>query len=251
MELADYFVVLRRRRVQLLLPFLLIMAVSLVLAFALPPVYRSEATILVERQGIPHDVVETTVTGYVEERIQGLTERLLTWENLWTIAEKLDLYAAERLAGDKSTVVKQMREAIFVEMVDVKASDPDKARQSFLTIAFTVAFEGATPEVAKKGAAELSRLYLEENQRQRIEQTEQVTDFLDKESERLRAEITELEKKLAEFKQRNRTECLRGKPEQTCRSPPQVSKLPIHLLLGRANVPIRKPRLSRVQDNKT
>ncbi len=72
------------------------LVVAAALAFLLPPVYRSEATILIERQSIPSDVVETTVTGYVQEQIEQLRQRINTRTNLLRIADQFDLYPGRR-----------------------------------------------------------------------------------------------------------------------------------------------------------
>lgn len=203
MEIGDYFAILRRRKVALLVPFTIIIVVSAALALGLPPVYRSEATILVERQEIPQDLVETTITGFVEERLEGLSKRLLTWDTLSNMADKLDLYPEERGAGSRAEIVKRMKESITVEMVETTASDPDRRKGGVITIAFTVAFEDSQPEVAQKVAAELAMLYMDENKRLRAEQAAEVSRFLELEGKKLREEMVELEKKLAVFKQKN------------------------------------------------
>lgn len=201
MELRDFLHIVRRRRVQFVVPFILILLVGLALAFGLPPVYRSEATVLIERQEIPADLIQTTVTGYVEERIKALTERLMTADNLWKIIKTQNLYPGEHTSENRRDIVQKMRDSIFVEMVDVKANDPGSGKQSTATIAFTIAFEAATPEDAQKVTRELTSLYLEENRKTRSEQAADVSNFLGKEAEKLNIEISELEAKLAEFKQ--------------------------------------------------
>lgn len=204
LEIGDYIEILRRRKVHFIVPFVLVLAASLILAFTLPPVYRSEATILIEQQEIPADLVESTVTGFVQQRIQGLSKRLLSYDNLWQIAEKYDLYPEDRMIDNKQEIIQRMRENIFVEMVDVKANEPGTTRQGLATIAFTVAFEYEDPEVTRAVTNDLANLYLEENRRIRSEKAADVTKFLEKESLRLNKEISQLESKLASFKQNQR-----------------------------------------------
>jgi uncharacterized protein involved in exopolysaccharide biosynthesis len=200
-KVEDYVAILKRRKFAFAIPFVLILAVGILLAYMLPPVYRSEAAILIERQEIPEDLVETTVTGFVQERIQGISKRLLTRENLWSIAEKLDLYSGYRSEENRFEIVTKMQESIVVDMVDVKASDPGQVRQGLATIAFTVAFESDDPEQAQTVANELAALFIEENKRLRSQHTEEVSEFLVAEGERLNKQITDLEVKLADFKQ--------------------------------------------------
>ncbi len=197
MEIADYIAILGRRKLPFLLVFTLVLVIGVIVAFTLPPVYRSEATILIERQEIPQDLVATTVTGYVQERIEGIKQRLVTYENLVEISKSLNLFSEMREKGDISNMVKMIRENISVEMVDIKAG----SSKSVATVAFTVGYEAENPATARIVAAELSRRYLEENKLARSEQAAEVSNFLAQETERLREEIVDLEKTLAKFKQ--------------------------------------------------
>lgn len=203
MKLGDYITILRRRKLQLIVPFILILSASIALAYTLPPVYRSEATILIQRQEIPEELITTTVTGYVQEHIESLKQQILTHDNLWKLAEKLDLYPGERQSENRQEIVQLMKDSILVEMVDVETSDPGEPRTSIATIAFTVSFDASTPETAQQVAAELASLFMEKNRQARMVQSEEVTDFLAKEAARLSSEIAELEAKLAVFKQEN------------------------------------------------
>ena len=66
---GEYLAILKRRKWFFIIPFVAIVAASTAFAFALPPVYKATATILVEKQEIPTELIQTTVTGYVQERI--------------------------------------------------------------------------------------------------------------------------------------------------------------------------------------
>lgn len=201
MTIGDYFSILKRRIWSMIIPFVLVITIGALLAFLLPSVYRSEATILIERQEIPNDLVETTVTGYVQERIEGISKRLLTRDNIWGIAQKLELYPENLDQTSRFDVVTEIRDSILVEMIDVNTSEPDNFRQGVATIAFTVAFEADNPEIAKEVTDELATLYIEQNKLMRSEHAEEVSEFLNAEGERLNKQITELESKLAVFKQ--------------------------------------------------
>jgi len=202
MDLAGYIEILRRRKLPFLITSLIIFILGLVIAFTLPPVYRSEATILIERQEIPEDLVATTVTGYVQERIEGIKQRLVTYENIVEIAKELDLFPQMREEGDIDSLVQKIRKNIMVAMVDIKAG----SSKATATVAFTVGYEASKAEVAQKVAAEVANRYLEANRAARSEQTAEVSEFLGQEVERLREEIVKLEKALAVFKQEQSTQ---------------------------------------------
>ena len=59
-----------------IIPAALLLAVYL--AYALPPSYRSSATILLEPSSIPTELVQTTVTSYADQQIELVSRRVLT-----------------------------------------------------------------------------------------------------------------------------------------------------------------------------
>ncbi len=202
-RLGDYWAILKRRKWYFLVPFAATLYISLLLAFGLPSIYRAQATILIERQEIPTSLVESTVTGFVQERIEAIKQRLMSHDRLWEIAEKLNLYPDVRSAANRQAVLKQMRDNIYVEMVDIKTSQAGSSREGVATVAFTVAFEDRSPETAQIVATELAELYMSENRKKRGEQAAEVSSFLEEEAQRLAQKMAESEKKLAEFKKKH------------------------------------------------
>ncbi len=207
-EFSEYWAILLRRKNWFIGPFAGVFVLAIALAFLLPSVYRSEATILIERQSIPTNVVETTVTGYVQEQIEQLRQRINTRENLLRVAEKFNLYPGKR-ASDPDEVFHDVAKNIDIQMVDVQASSPDQTGQRVATIAFTIAYRADTPETAQAVANELVEWYLREHKADREERAADVSEFLGVEAEKLRNEIVSREGELANFKQ----EELRQLPE--------------------------------------
>lgn len=200
-NVEDYIAIVKRRKISFALVFSTILAIAILFAYLLPSIYLSESTILIERQDIPTDLVETTVTGFVQERIEGISKRLLTRKNLWEIIKELDLYPNYRSPENRHEIVNEMHDSIFIEMEDVQTHEPGEAKQGLATIAFTIAFEAKDPNVAQIVTNELASLFIEENSRLRSEHAAEVLEFLEIEAERLNAHISELEDQLADFKQ--------------------------------------------------
>lgn len=94
--IGDYIAILKRRKMQLIVPAAIIMLLSIGLALGLPSIYRAEATILIEQQEIPSELVRSTVTSYAGERIQVISQRVMTTENLGKIIDNYGLYKEER-----------------------------------------------------------------------------------------------------------------------------------------------------------
>ncbi len=202
LTLDDYSAILRRRRWSFLVPAIVVLAASVAVAFGLPSVYRSKATILVEQQDIPAELVQSTVTSYAGERIELVSQRVMTTENLGRIIEQHDLYPELRAAFDLPTAVAQMRTDTTREMITAQFSDPRSGRPTSTTIAFAVSFESPSPVLAQKVTEDIASLYLEENLRGRTRTAQESTNFLEQESRKLGAEIEELEERISRFKEK-------------------------------------------------
>ena len=200
MELMDYVRMLLRRKLVFLIPFFVISSLAIGIAFVLPAIFKSEATFIIQRQTIPQNFVATTVTGYIQEQIQQIRQRLVTHENLVRLADTNSLFP-EELRDDPSAVVRKLRERIEVEMEDVESTDPNQGGVRYATIAFTVAVSAESALVAQSLTQQLSERYLTEHRDAREDIAGEVTGFLEEESKRLELEIADLEAALAGFKQ--------------------------------------------------
>ena len=202
-ELRDYVDAFRRRRTTILLVVLSVFAVSVVVALLWPPTYRSTATILIEEQEIPPDLIRSTITSYATQRIETIKQRVTTRANLMQIIEKYNLYADERRRKTTEEVLERMNKDIKVETLSADVIDPRSGRPMPATIAFTLYYEGEVPEVTQRVANELTSLYLNENLKNRTEKSSETYIFLSAEAEKLAQYIAELETKLAAFKEKN------------------------------------------------
>ncbi|HEX7043435.1 MAG TPA: Wzz/FepE/Etk N-terminal domain-containing protein [Burkholderiales bacterium] len=200
-HLSDYLAILRRRRGQIVRVALAVLAVAVALALLLPPVYRSTATLLIEQEVSP-ELVPSTVTGYIVQRVKVIEARILTAEKLAGIARKLDLYAEERDRGDEY-VAGRMRGNIDIQAVSANVTDPSSGRSGMATIAFEVSYDAPEPAVAQAVAQELAESFIAENQALRTAKAKGASGFLHDEEERLRRQIADLEARLAAYKSRN------------------------------------------------
>ncbi|WP_047537395.1 GumC family protein [Methylotenera versatilis] len=198
LTLSDYLSIFKRRWLQMLVAFLLILSVAVATAVFLPPTYQSTGTILIESQQIPDDVVKATVTSYADERIEVIKQRVMTRDNLYRIIQKYNLYPKKIDSATISTLIDDMRKSISVILLN---ADVERSGGGRATIAFKVGFEYERPEVAHKVANEIVTLFLDENVKARTERATETTEFLTQEVENLRKELEGVENKVAAFKQ--------------------------------------------------
>lgn len=198
LSLNDYIAVLKRRALLIGLTFTAILTVSLMIALAIPPIYESTGTILVESQQISSDLVSANNSTFADERIEVIRQRVMTREHLMRIIDKYRLFSDEGKVLTVSEKVDEMRSAIKVALVSAAV----KGRGQ-VTIAFRLSFEHNNPQVANQVANELVTLFLDENIKQRTERANETTEFLTQEANKLRVELEVLENQLADFKQAN------------------------------------------------
>jgi polysaccharide biosynthesis transport protein len=202
-SLSEYLAALRRGRLPLLLVFLLILGVAAVVALTLPPVYRSTATILIKEQEIPQELVRSTVTSFADERIQVISQQVMTRATLLAMVDRYGLYGNARQRETSEEILDRMRRDIKLTPISADVTDRRSGSQVKSTIAFSVSYESEVPANAQKIANELTTLFLNENVKNRQQKAAETTSFLDEELARVSEHISELEKRLADFKQRN------------------------------------------------
>lgn len=202
-DLRDYLAVLVRRRVAFGVTAGVIFALSMAVTFLWPSTYSATATVLIEEQDVPADLVRSAVASTAVQRIQTISQQVMTRANLLRIVEKFDMYADARAEGRTEKLLTSMRERIKIETVDVNGIDPASGRLGQIAIAFTVSFEHRDPEITQKVTQELASLFLEQNEKSRTARATDALRFLTAEAEILSDQIAELESGLATFKEQN------------------------------------------------
>ena len=201
-DLYDYLALLRRRKTLILTVAASLLAASAAVAFLLPAVYRSTATILIEEQEIPPDLVRSAIATYADQRIETIKQQVLSRSTLWHIVEQYDLYKDLRKRNPTEEVLARFVKDIQIDVMNVKVIDRRTQNPTQATIAFTLTYDGESPELAQKVANELTSLFLGENLKTRERHAQETTAFLKRESENLSHHIQELEQKLAGVKRR-------------------------------------------------
>lgn len=194
---------LRRRTRAVALTVAVGMVATLALAFLLPPTFRSTATILIEQQEIPQDLVRSTITSFADQRVQIISQRVMTTTNLLEIIRRYQLYPREQKTEPREALLQRMRGDIRMDMISADVIDPRSGRPTQATIAFSVSYQNRSPDLALKVANELTTLYLNENLTSRTQLAKDTATFLGQEAERISAEIDATEQKLATFKEQN------------------------------------------------
>ncbi|PYM07575.1 MAG: chain-length determining protein, partial [Candidatus Rokuibacteriota bacterium] len=102
----------------------------------LPDVYRSTATVLVERHEVSEAFVKSSVTGEVETRLQTISQEILSRGRLEALITRFDLYPDLRQRFPMEAVVEKMRRDIQLELRGVEQTSGRG------TVAFALSFRG-------------------------------------------------------------------------------------------------------------
>ena len=160
------------------------------LATTMPNVYRSSSLILITPQRIPANFVAPTVTGGVAERINSISQEILSRTRLESIIKEFGLFP-----GGGATMEDRVNMFRANIRLDVRRND-----------AFQVSFDSPNPETAMKVVNRLASLFIEQNLQVREQQAIGTTNFINAEAERLRKELEEQESLVTHYKVNNRFE---------------------------------------------
>jgi uncharacterized protein involved in exopolysaccharide biosynthesis len=202
-DLREHLSMLVRRRRAVFTAAALVMAGAVAAAWLLPPVYRSSATILVQEQEIPQDLVRSTITTYADQRIQVISQQVMTRQVLLALVDRYHLYAKRRAWETNDEILERMRGDIRLDTVTARVSDRRLGGTEVATIAFRLSYDADLPADARRVVNELVSLYLNENVNTRVRRSAETTAFLAAEAEQLTARIASLEARISRFKEQH------------------------------------------------
>jgi uncharacterized protein involved in exopolysaccharide biosynthesis len=188
---------MKQRLLWLLVPTVVTAAITATWAhYYLPTRYQSETLILIVPQQVPEAYVRSTVTTKIEDRLQTITQQILSRTRLERIIQDFNLYPERRKTAIMEDVVDQMRSSIRIQITTHDA--------------FRVSFTTDDPKVARRVAERLASLFIEENLRDREVLAEGTNQFLEAQIEEMRRRIVEKEAQLRGLRATTRGELSQG-----------------------------------------
>jgi polysaccharide chain length determinant protein (PEP-CTERM system associated) len=189
-DLARLLGIARRRHI----PFLIALFLGWLLvwgaSWVLPVRYKSGTLILVEEPSMPKNYVEPNVSDDVQDRLQTITQQILSRTRLLLIIDKLKLYSDEHHPLTPDDKVARMRKDIDIDLV----RDPHD-----VITAFHVSFSAPDAHVAQQVTGELTNLFIDESSRVREQQSEQTTQFIQNQLANARSSLTDQDAKVRAF----------------------------------------------------
>ena len=98
-------------------------------------------------------------------------------------------------------MVKKVKQSIDVKPLSASVKTGRSDRPAQVTVAFTLSFEGQEPAKVQQVVNDLTSFFLAKNLKARQASAKGTTEFLKKQSEKVRESLAELDKKIAKFKE--------------------------------------------------
>src|SRR5579862_4516440 len=190
-DLHRYLGIVKRRHLHFLIPLFIGWALVWGVSWVLPSRYQSTTLILVEQPTMPKDYVTPNVNDDLQDRMQSITQQILSRTRLLHIIEQLNLYAGDRSQPSPDQMVGRMRKDINIDLV--------KDARNQIT-AFNVSYSSRDPHLAQRVTSELTNLFINENLEVRQQQSEDTTKFLENQLETARQTLSDQEEKIRQFK---------------------------------------------------
>jgi len=199
-NIDDYIEILQRRIWYLVIPFLVIIIGTVLYVTFAPRLYKASTLVLVTPQKVPESLVHSTVTSRIEERLQSISQEVMSRTRLEQVINEFGLYKSESKDLTREEIVEKMQKDIKVEL-------PTKKEEKGY---FTIGYISKDPNMATAIANRLASLFIEENLKLREQQAVGTTEFLTSELTTKKAKLEELEAAVTQYKRHHMGEL----PEQ-------------------------------------
>jgi len=178
----------------ILLASLALVSLGIVTVSLLPDVYKATTTILVDPQKIPERYVSSTVTSDPSERLNTLTQQVLSTSRLQEIIDRDNLYLSLKKRKSREEILDYMRKKIKIELV--QGSDQGLS-------SFTISYEDSDRWLVAPITNQLAASFIDWNLNVRKQQAHDTAQFLSNELEHAKEGLQEQEDQLQSFKLRH------------------------------------------------
>jgi succinoglycan biosynthesis transport protein ExoP len=211
-QLAAIWNTIRHYRGWIFLGTVLFALAGCTFVLLMPDHYKATTTILVDPQKVPEKYVSPTVSSDPGQRLNTITQQVLSSTRLQQIIDDMQLYPELRGKVSREELIELMRKDITITV---------KQGSSVGLSSFTIEYEGRQRETVAKVANQLASSFIEWNLKNREQQSQDTTEFLDAQLKDAKHNLEEQESKVSAFKMRHLGEM----PEQQSANLQAVSQL--------------------------
>jgi polysaccharide chain length determinant protein (PEP-CTERM system associated) len=188
--LPNALAVLRRRWAVATFTALIIVVVATPYVLGLPRLYRSSATLLVERSS-------GEAPGEIDARLQSIKQEALGRDNLAKLLERFNLYPALRQQGQDAALAR------LQSNIKVENTGTEQVNGQPVTIAFKVSYVGRDPESSVAVTNALASFYVAQSAEMRSRMAAQTAGLLKTQLDETRVRLDDQQARLRGYTARN------------------------------------------------
>jgi polysaccharide biosynthesis transport protein len=189
-QVLEYLQVIRRDKWWVYLMTVGMTLIAFVGLALLPNKYKATTTVEVDPQKVPEQFVPELVRVSPLDRLQTMSQEVLSETRLQNVIDQWDLYAPLRQTSTREAVIEQMRNDIEIE---VKQSGGGLA-------VFSITYQGKDPDIVAKVANQLASDFIDWNQKSREQHAVGTTEFLNSQLQEAKKALEEQESNLRQYK---------------------------------------------------
>ena len=193
-NLDDYLEIFLRRRLYFVIPMVVMFVGACLWSAFAPRSYMASTLVLVTPQRVPSELVRSTVTSGITERLNSISQEIMSRSKLEAVIDELNLHSGEVKKMQREELIASMRQNIKVDI-------PTRTSQNVGY--FAINFTAKDPIIAAAVANKLSSLFIEENLKQREQQAVGTSEFLAGELKATKERLEVQGKELADYKRRH------------------------------------------------
>jgi polysaccharide chain length determinant protein (PEP-CTERM system associated) len=180
-----------KRRWYIALGTLALTLVLFPLIAMIPDTYSATTVILVDPQKIPERYVAATVSSDPVQRLNTITQEILSVTRLQEIITQMGLYSELTGKMSREEIIDLMRKDITIQV---------KQGASSGLSSFSISYEGRDPKVVAQVTNQLALSFINGNLKTREQQAMGTTEFLTSQMEDARRDLEQQEHKISDFK---------------------------------------------------
>jgi polysaccharide chain length determinant protein (PEP-CTERM system associated) len=195
-NVEDYKEIFLRRRLFFIIPLVVVFLGACLWCAIAPRKYEASTLVLVIPQRVPSELVRSTVTTGITERLNAISQEIMSRTRLEAVIDEMNLFPNESKKVDRDALVAMVRSNITVD-ISRRAPGPETGGY------FSIKYTSKDPQVAAAVANRLSSLFIEENLKQREQQAVGTTEFLASELAVTKEKLEKQGQILSEYKRRH------------------------------------------------
>jgi uncharacterized protein involved in exopolysaccharide biosynthesis len=205
MTMDDYLAMARRRLKVVVVPLLIAPIAGFLVSYGFTPRYTSQAVVQVQSPKVPSSFVTPVITDDFTQRVNNLTQRVLSTKNLTTVINSL----GKDKPADEAKLMEDIRTNLQVTPVMTAMSEAGLAAKKKATgtdepvPGVNVIYFDSKPERAQKVCNAIAELMITENLSNREDTATQTTTFLDAQVNDAQEKLQAKAQEMADFKKKN------------------------------------------------